>query len=312
VSPNNGNVVVTDPTRQTVSLVSSAGGVSTSYGNVVGTHAQWSPDSQTVYITTNADTLLTYSAFNNWRVTPTDEIYTDVAVMVPSIGAYFAGSNGVTEGRSYCSTTTIQTPASDGNPPTTANEYSPLANSSTAKTDRLAATTDGQHILGASLQTGAPVLSDIKVVPSQQAIDCTTVPLDTPVSFASTFNPYPLSNITATSITGIEPASNSELAFVTYLGSSGQLPFYLPGTGTVNYVQLSDGATAPVAGVFSTDDLTFYVGTAGDDQVHLISVTGTTAQESGTVITPNLTDANGNPVTPNLIVQRPKRLQSGG
>jgi hypothetical protein len=314
VAPDNSAVVVTDPTRQTVSLVTNAGGVATSYGNVVGTQAGWSPDSQTVYITTTTDTLLTHSTFNNWRVTPTDEIYTDVAVMVPSIGAYFAGPSK-TDGRSYCSTTTISTPASNGNPPTTDNEYFPLADSEATRTDRLAATTDGKHILGAALPTSgpAPILSDIALpAPSQQALDCTTAPLGTAVTFSSTYTPHPLTSIAATAITGVDPASNSALAFVTYTGTSGELPLYVPSTGAVNYVQLSDGAIAPVAGVFSTDNLTFYAGTSGDDQVHLISVTGTTAKESGTVIAPKLTDANGNLVAPNLIVQKPKRLQSGG
>ncbi|HEY5382690.1 MAG TPA: hypothetical protein VIJ65_10565 [Acidobacteriaceae bacterium] len=314
VSPDNSTAVVTDPSRQTVSLVTPQGGIASSYGNVVGTSAQWSPDSQTVYITTTTDTLLTHSAFNNWRVTPTDEVYSDVAVMVPSIGAYFAGP-GTTQGRSYCSTTTIATPASDGNAPTTANEYFPLADTVATRTDQVAATTDGHHILGAGLAAGGPaaVLSDIALpTPAPEALACTTAALGTGVTFSSTFTPHPLSSITATAITGVDPASNSAVAFVTYTGTSGQLPLYLPGTGTVNYVQLSDGATAPVAGVFSTDNLTFYVGTSGDDQVHLISVTGTTAKESGTVIAPKLTDANGAPVAPNLIVQRPKRLQSGG
>ena len=44
VSPDGSTVVVTDPTRQTVSLVAN-GAVTTSYGNVVGTTAAWSPDS---------------------------------------------------------------------------------------------------------------------------------------------------------------------------------------------------------------------------------------------------------------------------
>ena len=46
VSPDNGTVVLTDPTRQTITLESSAGGVITTYGGV-GTHVEWAPDSQT-------------------------------------------------------------------------------------------------------------------------------------------------------------------------------------------------------------------------------------------------------------------------
>ena len=83
-----GTVVVTDPVRQTVSLVV-GGSVSSTYGGV-GTHAQWSPDSATVYVTTNTNTLLEHSSFTGWNSTPTTEQYTDLTVAVPSIGAFFA------------------------------------------------------------------------------------------------------------------------------------------------------------------------------------------------------------------------------
>jgi hypothetical protein len=309
VSPDGTTVVVTDPTRQTVSLLGN-GAVTTSYGNVVGTSAAWSPDSETVYITTNANTLLTHSVFNNWQVTPTNTLYTDVTVTVPHIGAYFSGTE--TDGRSYCPTTTITTPGSNGSPPTTANEYYPLADQSTAKTDRIAATTDGKHVLGATLQGGAPALSDITV----------TLPVTTPCPqppdgvsvgfFKSAFTSYPLSSITATQIDDVVPATNSALAFVTYTGSSGLLPEYIPATGTVTYLQLGNGATtatAPLAGVFSTDNLSFYVG-GSDGQVHLISINGTTATETG-VLKPALPNASGNGNAPvNLIAQHPKKLQS--
>ncbi|HVG27984.1 MAG TPA: hypothetical protein VM865_10295 [Acidobacteriaceae bacterium] len=307
VSPDGATVVVTDSTRQTVSLLTSAGAVSTSYGNVVGTHAQWSPDSQTVYITTTGNTLLTYSAFSNWRVTPTDNIYTDVAVTVPSVGAYFAGPT--TDGRSYCPSTTTTSAGSNGNPLSTSNKYVPLADATTAQTDRLAATTDGKHILGASVLTGAPVLSDLSVTLPVTTGCPVVVP---PNYFSSILVTKPLSGITATSITGVVPASNSALAFVTYEGSSGVLPEYIPDTGAVGYLQLGNGATAtttPLVGVFSTDNLTFYAGSS-EGQVHLISITGTTAKETG-VVTPKLQNASGSGVARvDLLVQRPKKLQS--
>ena len=307
VSPDGSTVVVTDPTRQTVSLISSSsGGVTTSYGNLVGTRAQWTPDSETVYITTTGNTLLSHSTFSNWHVTPTNTAYTDVAVTVPSVGAYFAGTE--TDGRSYCTSTTVVTGT---NPPTTTNVYAPLADQSTAQTDLLAATTDGSHILGASVLTGAPVVSDLNVklpVTKQCPVPPNVV---APGFFQSAYSTHPLANIKANAITGVEPASNSAVAFVTYSGSGGLLPFYAPGTGAVNYVTLSNGATAPISGVFSTDNQTFYAGTSGDDDVHLISVTGTTAKESGTVIAPKLTGADGTTiVAPDLIVQKPKKLQS--
>lgn len=321
VSPDGGTVVITDPTRQTVSLVV-AGAISTTYGNVVGTSAAWSPDSQTVYITTNTNTLLTHSVFENWRATTTNAVYTDVAVTVPHVGAYFA-SPSETDGRSYCTSTTLDNTTS---PPTADNVYFPLADQQAVPTDELTYTADGQHLLGATVHTSPAALqdfsvmlpdTDVKGVPSTacpqvvaEANGTSPAPI-APGYFKSTYTTHSLANITATAITGVDAASNSELAFVTYDGSSGMLPFYVPSTGTVNYVTLSSGATAPVAGVFSTDNSTFYVGTAGDDQVHLISVTGTTAKESGTVLSPKLVGSDGTTlVAPNLIVQKPKRVQS--
>jgi len=309
VSPDGTTVVVTDPTRQTVSLVGN-GVVTTSYGNVVGTSAAWSPDSATVYITTTSNTLLTHSTFNNWQVTPTNTLYTDVTVTVPHIGAYFSGTE--TDGRSYCPTTTIVTPGSNGNPPTTGNEYYPLADQSTAQTDRIAATTDGNHILGATVQGGSPTLNDIAVT-LPVTTPCPQPPNGVPVGFfQSSFTSHPLSSITASQIDDVVPASNSALAFVTYTGSSGLLPEYIPASGTVKYLQLANGATtatAPLSGVFSTDNLTFYVG-ASDGQVHLISINGTTATETG-VLQPALPLATGTGNAPvNLIAQHPKKLQS--
>lgn len=313
VSPDGTTVVVTDPARQTISLVSNGNVVATS-GNVVGTSAAWSPDSQTVYITTNSNTLLTHSAFDNWQSTPTNTTYTDVAVTVPHVGAYFSSgsSGGVTDGRSYCATTTIITPGSDGNPPITANEYYPLAGEVAAQTDRIAATTDGNHILGAAVVGGAAMFHDISVVlPVTKA--CPQPPDSVPPNyFGNTDSPQALASITATKIDDVVPASNSALAFVTYTGSSGLLPEYVPSTGKVTYLPLGNGATtatAPLSGVFSTDNLNFYVG-ASDGQVHLISINGTTATETG-VLKPALPLATGSGNAPvDLIAQHPKKLQS--
>jgi hypothetical protein len=310
VSPDGTTVVVTDPTRQTVSLVGS-GVVSTSYGNVVGTSAAWSPDSETVYITTTSNTMLTHSAFNNWQVTPTNTLYTDAAVTVPHIGAFFAGT--VTDGRTYCPTSTIAS-GQNTNPPNVTNEYYPLAGSFAVQTDRIAATTDGQHILGATVAGGTPTLQDISVtLPVTQTCPLPSAP---PLSFQGTNKQAALSSITATKIDDVVPASNSALAFVTYTGSSGLLPEYIipasGGTGSVTYLQLGNGATAataPLSGVFSTDNFSFYVG-ASDGQVHIISINGTTATETG-VLQPALPAASGNGNAPiDLIAQHPKKLQS--
>lgn len=318
VSPDGSTVVVTDPTRQTVSLVGN-GVVTTTYGNVVGTSAAWSPDSQTVYITTNnPNVLLTHSEFNNWQVADTNgATYSDVTVMVPHVGAYFAAGNTAgTDGRTYCSTTSAPVGGGNGNPPTTTNIYYPVADPTGVHNQVLAATTDGKHILGADLPTGSstPVLNDL-LLPSlpQNALDCTIA--SGPVTFSSSPSAHTLPGITASSVDAVVPATNSALAFITYTGSSGLLPEYVPATGQVTDFQLGNGstaATAPLSGVFSTDNLNFYVGDS-DGIVHLLSINGTTATETG-VLKPALPNAtttgNPNAAPINLIAQHPKKLQS--
>ncbi len=343
VAPNNSYAVVTDPTRQTVSLVSSSGAVASSF-NGVGTRAAWTPDSSTLYVTatvagTSTGTgstanaqpvLLTYSTFTGWESTPiTDEPssaqqYTDVAVTVPAVGAYFAGQ--VTEGRSYCAATTINpstsTATTGSTTPTTTNVFSPVADSQPVLTDRLTATTDGKHILGAahSVSNSSPAtLQDIAVnfaqttgTPPNQTFSplaCTN-PLELgPTPFQSTVSSHVLNSITAAAITGVVSASNSGTAVVTYTGAGGILPLYQPSAGTITNVPLTGGATAPVAGVYSSDDTTFYAGTSGDNQVHIIGINGANSKDNG-VITPNLLDPNGNLATPNLIAQRVRRTTS--
>ncbi len=101
------------------------------------------------------------------------------------------------------------------------------------------------------------------------------------------------------------------MAFVTYTGTGGILPSYIPsisGPGTVGSIKLSGTAIAPVAGVFSADNLTFYTGTSGDNLVHIIDRTTLTDTKT---IAPNLPVLNGTtPVTPNLLVQRARKTTS--
>ncbi len=330
VSPDGSTVVVTDPLRQTISLYQPNGGsgsVSTIIGGV-GTRAVWSPDSQTVYITTTTNALLTHSSFTDWQTTTVSQIYTDAAVTVPSIGAYFTGgvagvNTGSTDGRSYCPSTTQ---SAAGTPPTEANNFAPLADSSAAITDKLAATTDGKHILGAhAVPGGASSFEDILVT-----LPVTTAcPFTVPVGyFTSTHTTTPLTPaINASTITGVLPTSgqvaplNNEVSFVTYKGTGAQLPQYtLPssgGAGTLTYVPLAGTATAPIAGVWSTDNNTFYVGTSGDNLVHLITQSCTTATpvtctwKDSSQLTPALPSSTGSGTAPvNMIAQRPKKVTS--
>jgi hypothetical protein len=94
---------------------------------------------------------------------------------------------------------------------------------------------------------------------------------------------------------------------VTYTGSSGVLPAYAPpasGAGQTTYIKLSGTATAPIAGVWSADNTSFYVGTSGDNLVHIIN--RSTLTDSST-LAPNLTNPSGAVVPVNLIVQRPRK-----
>jgi hypothetical protein len=338
VSPDGSTVVVTDPVRQTVSLVSGAtNAVITSYGGV-GTSASWSPDDQAVYITTTTRAVLTHSVYTDWQTAAADEVYSDVAVTVPSVGAYFAGPN-TTDARSYCPSSTV---APSGLPPTVANEFIPLVDDSTAITDQIAATTDGKHILGAhAIPGGTSTLSDLDVtLPLQPAnpaalanYGCPIPPAAQPAIgyFTSSFTVQPLTGINASTITGVVPSTNSAAAFVTYTLPTGVttggalLPLYFPpasGIGTLTFLTLGNGATAaaaPVSGVFSTDNFTFYAGigaadgTSADNDVHLITMTypsgaPTATELPGNIISPQLPLANTVGDAPvNLIAQHPKK-----
>lgn len=339
VSPDGSTLVVTDPTRQTVSLISTTNNtVTTSYGGI-GTSAAWSPDNQAVYITTTAGQVLVHSPFTNWQSAVPDEIYTNAAVTVPSIGAFFAGPK-TTDGRSYCPSSTV---GATGNPPNVTNQFIPIAGQSAAVTDQIAATTNGTHILGArAVAGGVSTLSDIDVTlptsggtasgTATGAACPTVIPTD---YFQTTYTTQPLTGVNAGTITGVFPSSNSLAAFVTYappatnLVANALLPWYITpatGQGTLQYITLANGASAnaaPLTGVFSTDNFTFYVGTgssdaaAADNDVHLITMTyptngNPTATETG-ILNPGLpiyTAAGGTgtgsaPV--NLLAQYPKR-----
>jgi hypothetical protein len=304
ISPNGDILVLSDPVRQIISLESSAGGVFSTYGGVA-THAEFAPDSQTVYITAG-NQLLVYSINSGWTsITPATTAgtpVTDVAVTVPAVGAYFAGPT--TTARSYCAVSSPTTPTNE------ANVFYPPADSSPAITDRLAATNDGMHVIGASV-TPTPTLSDLRVSIPAGNMNGTTVsvacPLTGTLSFSDTLTTTSLSPLTATAITGVWPTPDSTLAFITYTGSGGVLPAYAPaasGSGQTTYIKLSGSATAPIAGVVSADNSTFYAATSGDNLVHLI--TRGTLTDSST-LAPNLTTPTGAIVPVNLMVQKPRK-----
>jgi hypothetical protein len=292
LSPDGSTLVISDPIHQVIELENSSGGVLTTYGGV-GTHAEFTPDSQTVYITAG-DQLLVYSENSGWTsispATPEGTAVEDVAVTVPSVGAYFAGPR--TTARGYCSSSTPT--AQTG---TESNVFFPLAYDSATVTDRIAATNDGMHILGATV-TGGAIFNDLKVsIPSGNANGTATsvaCPMVGGLSFSSVPTPTTLAGVTATAITGVLPTADSTEAFVTYTGSGGILPVYAPQTGQMSYVKLSGTATAPISGVMSADTSMLYVGTSGDNLVHLITTKGAPADSS--TIAPNLVAAPGQSV----------------
>jgi hypothetical protein len=342
VSPDNTTLVITDPTRQLVYLYSSTGSTSTAsaiqtqYGGI-GTHAEFSPDSQTVYITTGspdattpgysnttcpaADTLvagaciqpgsqlLVHATLTGWSsitLNPTSPAVTasDVAITVPSAGAFLAGPT--TTARGQCPVTTT---ATVNGLPSTSNVFYPQAYSGGPATDRIAATDDGLHILGATAATNT--LVDLSFSPPG-------VPTGPCNPAGTTFQPtagapLALPGVTATAITGIDPTSDSSVAFVTYTGTGGVLPYYLPGTGTIAKIPLlqpttaSTAPVAPVAGVVSADNSTVFVGTSGDNEVHLID-RSTLTDDPTKAIAPNLPPISGSgAAVPNLLVQRPRK-----
>lgn len=311
LSPDNQTVVLTDPNRQTITLENTSGSVLTTYGGV-GTHAEWAPDSQTVYITTGTVTtpatgttpaviapgngVLVYSTFTGWTALTDSVPAADVAVTVPSVGAYFAGSPTIARGFCPVSTPTTVAGSTQEN-----NAFYPPADTSPVTTDRVAATNNGLHILGATV-TPKATLNDLLV-----NIPVGACPSTGGLVFSNVPSTTVLSPVTATAITGVIPTSDSSLAYVTYTGSGGVLPAYAPaasGTGQISYIKLSGTATAPIVGVGSTDNTSFYVGTAGDNLVHIIN--RSTLTDSST-LAPNLTNPSGAIVPVNLMVQKPRR-----
>lgn len=314
VSPDSTTVAISDPARKLIYLESSAtnGGIITQYGGV-GTHAQWSPDSQTVYITAGTQ-LLVYSQFTGWNnITPAISPL-DVAVTVPSVGAYFAGT--ATTAVSYCASSTV---SNTNGQTTVANVFNPTADTNPAVTDRLAATNDGHHILGAAAATRT--LTDLFVTTPTGSCPATGG-----LQFNSVATTTTLPAITPTAITGVLPTSDTGVipsttvsptaVAITYTGTGGVLPIYKPSTagtatpGTLTNIPLTGTAIAPVAGVWATDNLTFFAGTSGDNLVHLVTRPSSTTPLADTkTIAPALPAiTGGGTATPNLLVQKPRKI----
>jgi hypothetical protein len=299
VAPNNQTVLINDPVRQIFYLYNPAGSVSSTFGGV-GSAASWTPDSKTLYITDSAslgaghsNALYVYNVNTGWTTCSDKSGFAcgfngaeNLAVTIPGVGAYFSGNPTVS--RTWCPSGTVGGTLA----------FYPQGDSVSAQTDVLTATTDGAHILGAALIGGGVTLSDIGVaIPTSECPGAgtnTLTPLSTNGKLNASIsvdrvNAVPLAD--GTSGLQVVPSPASNLAFITYFASptntNALLPYYVPGTGGVNYLTLTGGSTiaAPITGTFSPDDKLFFVSTAGDNQIHYIDVPTLTDIQQ---ISPNL------------------------
>ncbi len=317
VSPTGSSAIINDQLRQVIYLYSTAAGTATSIAGVAF-RAQYSPDGTTVYIVgqdpaTGQNTLFVNSSASGWSSYPLtsqpayscapDAAGTTAApaynpawdpfcgpsltITVPSVAAFLSGNT--TAARSYC-------PNSNSTPP-----YYPPAGDAAVTTAQLNATADGNHVLGA----GGTTFSDTWLT-HLDATSNTQVP-GVPIGACPDYNGPPLTlntsvntgtlPVTPTEIDQVVSSPDSSVAFVTYNAAtaSGVLPYYMPSAsalafGTLGSVQLSSGAQAPIAGVFSPDGTIFFTSTSGDNLVHMVSTSSLTDTQT---LDPKLTNGSG-------------------
>lgn len=329
VSPASSLLVINDQLRQVIYLYSPAAGIVSSIGGIA-TRAAFSPDSKNAYIV-GPDALYVYNIATGWSTysastnpsgpitqaaatscnldnnTPGSGTYDPfcgpgVAITVPSIGPFVTGSSTTAWG--FCPNTTGSEPV-----------YYPQAASVGIQTDALAATQNGQHILGADVKDNE--LSDIWVYQdaSKQTPGIPTGPCpstNTGIKLTSTFNQIAL-GVTASEVDQVVASPNSTVAFVTYnnnnqTAGTGILPAYTPSAtagspGTISSVQLSGTAKSPIAGIFSPNETIFFVSTSGDNLVHFVNPSTLTDTQT---INPGLVDANGNPTPVQMMAVKPR------
>jgi hypothetical protein len=308
VSPDNGTAVITDPVRKLVFLYGQSSGITGEYGGVA-TRAAWSPDSATVYITTTDGRMLVHSTFTGWTVVNPVTAPTDVAVTVPSAGVYLGGNP--VDVRTNCPQTTV---SGTGLGQTTTNNFYPdLGPVPAANAIRVAATSDGLHILGANASTFTDIVTNTKsggcpvtfISNPRTPIPLTGATVDTTVN----------NTIFTSGVANLLITSDSAFAFLTYTGSGGVVPQYAPATGGYTAVKLQTTAAgapqSPVSGAVSADNGTLFVGTTGDNLVHRLTRGMTGFSDTLTPIAPALPAFNGTGIaTPDLLVQKPRKATS--
>jgi hypothetical protein len=326
---------------------STATGIITTYGGI-GQHAQFSSDGNTVYIVGN-NKLYIHNVFTGWstvaldastgtnnNVIPATSIANACAASIVSNNAEGAALGGPTDANTlyntFCSPDlslaiptvgpfVSGTPSSESlafcpNLAVSPNIYYPSAGTLQASTDQLVATTNSQHVIGASLLPSPQLTDSATLIPTgacplPASTTPGTPPESAPLTISNTGNTVQsLAGYNITNIDQVVASPDSTLAFVTYTGTnaagSAKLPAYtIPtsGAGVLTGIPLSGTATSPIAGVFSPDTKTFYVSTTGDNLVHLIS---TTTLTDTTTLAPGLPDANGNITPAQFLATRPR------
>ncbi len=183
VSPDGSQLLINDQIRDVFYLYTTSSGNSSTFGGF-GASAAWTPDSNTLYIADSSslggnhtNTLYVHNTNSgwstyplpaspgSWSLNPANPTGRDLAITVPGVGAYLSGSPRLrTPGVRACS--------GSGQPATVGNnasiQFYPQSDSVNRQEDVLASTTDGAHILGASLNgssiTGGTItLDDIGV-----------------------------------------------------------------------------------------------------------------------------------------------------
>jgi trimeric autotransporter adhesin len=336
-SPSASELLINDQVRGLFYLYATSGGATSTFAGM-GAAAAWTPDSNTLYVVDSAalggshtNTLYVYNVSTGWSTysLASSGGSQNLAITVPGVGAYMAGDPTVDH--TWCPTGTVGNNGSI--------QFYPQGDSVNATTSVLGATSDGDHILGASLNGASITLADIAVSipPSPLCPETITgtppnqvqnlgvpAPLSTNPTLLGLLNLTGVTNATAVNqvVTGAAPTTASvntaaPVAFVTYSTPSNSttaapLPYYLPQAGSVGpfgYVAFSDAAsatppTAPLAGAFSPDNSVFFVSTAGDNEIHYISIPTNVSTSSPPVEIPQ------NAITPGLPACTP--VSAGG
>ena len=330
VAPNNSSILINDQVRGLFYLYNGSGTIAGTFGGL-GVSAEWTPDSKTLYVTDSAaannlpanaaagitghtDTLYVYNANTGWTTYPLpcstgatcanhSNGAQSLAIMVPSLGAYASGYPTVAH--TWCPVGNVGAYNSMVFYP---QEAGLAGDSVNVQTDVLAATNDGDHILGATYNGTGITLSDIDVtVPVDNCLPANSGPTAPgtgnplqPLLLTSTFTQAQVSaNATAVNqivtspaavTTGASAAATS-LSFITYTGTTAgaRLPYYTqvagPSSsfGTLGYVTFGGSSassiTAPLAGAFSPDSTLFFVSTAGDNLIHYIDTSTLTDKQ---------------------------------